>query len=199
MRRPTELGIRPLEPTGPSGRQRMTIRRLQPEGRLSGAVIHGDTVYLAARSPTTRAWTPRARPPTCCARLMRCWPRQAPQVRACYPVGVPSRHGRHRGDEPRLDGGYDGDLPSAGHCGGQAGRSALAVEIAAIAAVGVSVGGVAPPASRGCDLHVEAEQQDVAVLHDVVLALDPHLAGLLRARLALAGDEVVIARSFRRQ
>ena len=27
----------------------MPIRRLQPEGRLSGAVIHGDTVYLAGQ------------------------------------------------------------------------------------------------------------------------------------------------------
>jgi enamine deaminase RidA (YjgF/YER057c/UK114 family) len=27
----------------------MTLRRLQPEGRLSGAVVHGDTVYLAGQ------------------------------------------------------------------------------------------------------------------------------------------------------
>lgn len=27
----------------------MTIRRLQPEGRLSSAVIHGDTLYLAGQ------------------------------------------------------------------------------------------------------------------------------------------------------
>ena len=27
----------------------MTIRRLQPEGRLAGAVVHGDTVYLAGQ------------------------------------------------------------------------------------------------------------------------------------------------------
>lgn len=27
----------------------MTIRRLQPEGRLSGAVVHGNTVYLAGQ------------------------------------------------------------------------------------------------------------------------------------------------------
>ena len=27
----------------------MTIRRLQPEGRLSGAVIHGNTIYLAGQ------------------------------------------------------------------------------------------------------------------------------------------------------
>ncbi len=27
----------------------MTIRRLQPHGRLSGAAIHGDTVYLAGQ------------------------------------------------------------------------------------------------------------------------------------------------------
>ncbi len=27
----------------------MSIRRLQPEGRLSGAVVHGDTVYLAGQ------------------------------------------------------------------------------------------------------------------------------------------------------
>jgi enamine deaminase RidA (YjgF/YER057c/UK114 family) len=27
----------------------MTIRRLQPHGRLSGAVVHGDTVYLAGQ------------------------------------------------------------------------------------------------------------------------------------------------------
>jgi enamine deaminase RidA (YjgF/YER057c/UK114 family) len=27
----------------------MTIRRLQPHGRLSGAVIHGNTVYLAGQ------------------------------------------------------------------------------------------------------------------------------------------------------
>jgi enamine deaminase RidA (YjgF/YER057c/UK114 family) len=29
----------------------MTIRRLQPHGRLSGAVIHGNTVYLAGQVP----------------------------------------------------------------------------------------------------------------------------------------------------
>ena len=40
--------------------------------------------------------------------------------------------------------------------------------------------------------HVEPEQQHVAVLDDVFLALDPHLAGLLRADLAAAGDEVVV-------
>src|SRR5690606_18393148 len=38
-----------------------------------------------------------------------------------------------------------------------------------------------PPA-----LHVEPEVQHVAVAHDVVLALEPHLALLLRARLAPA-------------
>jgi enamine deaminase RidA (YjgF/YER057c/UK114 family) len=27
----------------------MSIRRLQPEGRLSGAVVHGNTVYLAGQ------------------------------------------------------------------------------------------------------------------------------------------------------
>jgi enamine deaminase RidA (YjgF/YER057c/UK114 family) len=27
----------------------MAIRRLQPEGRLAGAVVHGDTVYLAGQ------------------------------------------------------------------------------------------------------------------------------------------------------
>lgn len=27
----------------------MTIRRLQPEGRLAGAVVHGNTVYLAGQ------------------------------------------------------------------------------------------------------------------------------------------------------
>ncbi|MDR3538159.1 MAG: RidA family protein [Acetobacteraceae bacterium] len=29
----------------------MTLRRLQPEGRLSGAVVHGTTVYLAGQVP----------------------------------------------------------------------------------------------------------------------------------------------------
>ena len=43
---------------------------------------------------------------------------------------------------------------------------------------------------------VEAEQQHVAVLDDVVLALDAHLAGFLGARLAFAGDVVVIGDRF---
>src|SRR5687767_15777773 len=39
--------------------------------------------------------------------------------------------------------------------------------------------------------HVEAEVDDVAVAHHVVLAFQPQLARLLRAQLALAGDEIV--------
>jgi hypothetical protein len=41
---------------------------------------------------------------------------------------------------------------------------------------------------------VEPEVHDVAVAHDVVLALAAQLAGLLGALLALAGDEVVVGR-----
>ncbi len=33
---------------------------------------------------------------------------------------------------------------------------------------------------------------DVAVLHDVVLAFEPHLAGVARAGLAAAGDVIVV-------
>ena len=39
-------------------------------------------------------------------------------------------------------------------------------------------------------LHVEAEMHDVAVLHDVVGAFEAHLAGVLGALLAAAGDEI---------
>src|SRR5436190_19916402 len=42
-------------------------------------------------------------------------------------------------------------------------------------------------------LDVEAKMDHVAVAHDVVLAFDPELAGLLRALLAAARDVVVIA------
>ncbi len=52
--------------------------------------------------------------------------------------------------------------------------------------------------SRRLILYVEPEQQDLAVLDDVVLPLSPHLAGVLRPQLTLAGDEVV-ARSFRKR
>ena len=34
---------------------------------------------------------------------------------------------------------------------------------------------------------------DVAVMHDIILAFEPHLAGVARAGLAVAGDIVVIA------
>jgi len=37
---------------------------------------------------------------------------------------------------------------------------------------------------------VEAKMHDVAVAHDVVLALQAHLAGFLGAMLALAGNEI---------
>ena len=47
------------------------------------------------------------------------------------------------------------------------------------------------PAPQRSD--VEQEVHHVAVLHDVLLAFQPHLAGLLRALLALAGDVVVEA------
>src|SRR3954447_7039953 len=46
--------------------------------------------------------------------------------------------------------------------------------------------------TNGPVLHVEAEQQHVAVPDDVGLALDPHLTSLLGALLAAAGDVVVI-------
>ena len=42
----------------------------------------------------------------------------------------------------------------------------------------------------------EPEVHDVAVRHDVVLALKPQLAGVARACLAAAGDIVVIADGF---
>jgi hypothetical protein len=45
---------------------------------------------------------------------------------------------------------------------------------------------------------VEAEEQDVAVLHDVLLALDAHLPGVLRAALAVQRDVVVIGDRLRR-
>src|SRR3569832_2462182 len=61
---------------------------------------------------------------------------------------------------------------------------------------------IAPASSssgrRGCiekgigRLDVEAEVDHVTVLHDVVLAFQPPLAGLFGLLLAAAGDEVVI-------
>jgi hypothetical protein len=42
----------------------------------------------------------------------------------------------------------------------------------------------------GQRLHVETEVHDVAILDDVLLAFETHLAVFLRAVLALAGDEV---------
>src|SRR3712207_4745977 len=46
-------------------------------------------------------------------------------------------------------------------------------------------------------LHVEAEQQDVAVLHGVVLALHPHLPGLLRPLLAAQRHVVLVGDALR--
>ena len=43
---------------------------------------------------------------------------------------------------------------------------------------------------------VEAEQQDVAVLHDVGLAFHPHLARFLGTLLAMASDEIVVGDGF---
>src|SRR5689334_4684889 len=45
-------------------------------------------------------------------------------------------------------------------------------------------------------LDIEAEMKDVAFFHEVVLAFQPQLAGLARARLALAGNIVVIGDGF---
>ncbi len=47
-------------------------------------------------------------------------------------------------------------------------------------------------------IDVEAEQQDVAVLNDIFLAFGAHLAGVLGAGFAAAGDEIVDRRWFRR-
>ena len=46
--------------------------------------------------------------------------------------------------------------------------------------------------SKGGEPLCEAEVQDVAVLDDVVLAFEPELAGVLRARFAVERDVVVI-------
>ena len=45
-------------------------------------------------------------------------------------------------------------------------------------------------------LRCKPEMHDVAVLHDVVLAFEPQLAGIARAGLAAAGDIVVIGDGF---
>ena len=45
-------------------------------------------------------------------------------------------------------------------------------------------------------LHIEAEEHDVAVLHDVVLALAAHQAFFLGGGHAAAGHEVVVADHF---
>jgi hypothetical protein len=42
------------------------------------------------------------------------------------------------------------------------------------------------------DLRAETKMHDVAVRYDIILALEPHLAGVARAHLAAAGDIVVI-------
>ena len=52
----------------------------------------------------------------------------------------------------------------------------------------------APEPRPGSD--VEAEVHDIAFPDDVFLAFQPQLAGFLRARLALAGHEVVVADHF---
>src|SRR6185437_12548716 len=41
--------------------------------------------------------------------------------------------------------------------------------------------------------HIETEVKNVAVLDDVIGAFQTHLAGILRALLAAAGDEVLIS------
>jgi hypothetical protein len=45
---------------------------------------------------------------------------------------------------------------------------------------------------RCLSLRAEAKVHDVAVLHDVVLAFEPHFANLTRAGLAAASDIIVI-------
>src|SRR5271170_3739566 len=50
----------------------------------------------------------------------------------------------------------------------------------------------ARPLTRLAALHIETEMHDVAVLHDVFRAFEPHLAGILGALLTAAGDEIVI-------
>src|SRR3954467_2647544 len=47
--------------------------------------------------------------------------------------------------------------------------------------------------ANGADLDVEAELHHVAVAHDVVLALDPRLAGGAGGGHGAGGDEVVVA------
>ena len=55
---------------------------------------------------------------------------------------------------------------------------------------------VPAPAGRQY-LHVEAEQDHVAVVDGVVLAFLAHLAGFLGGRLAAGGDVVVVADGLR--
>src|SRR5213082_2951244 len=46
--------------------------------------------------------------------------------------------------------------------------------------------------STAAILDVEAEMDDVAVAHDVILALEAQFPRLLRAQLATVGDEIVV-------
>src|SRR5271156_5494444 len=50
---------------------------------------------------------------------------------------------------------------------------------------------------RPLPLNVESEMHDIALADDVLLAFEPELARLLRARLALVGDIVVVGDDFR--
>jgi hypothetical protein len=45
----------------------------------------------------------------------------------------------------------------------------------------------------GAPLHIEPEEQHVALLHHILLALQPQRAGLLGAGVALVLDEVIKA------
>ena len=61
----------------------MTIRRLQPHGRLSGGAIHGDTVYLAGQVADDPTLDTEGQTADVLRRSTRCWPKPAPTSPAC--------------------------------------------------------------------------------------------------------------------
>ena len=135
----------------------------------------------APRKPTPVAIAPSAAPGLLppCATAMRAKTQAAAETRAQErrPAGMPAPL------PLRPDGGAEQE-------GEEDRRGGMAAENRADR---LSIAGP-PPASD-----VEAEQQDVAVLDDVFLALDPHLAGFLGALLAAQRDEVVIGDASRRR
>ena len=69
-------------------------------------------------------------------------------------------------------------------------------EVLALPSLRRAMTNISPGSARTTTLHIEAEVHDVAVVHDVVLAFQPHLAGLLCSLLTLAGNEIVEGNHF---